>query len=250
MEILQQNQSSMTALAPRPGLTLAEVTNIKDPENLNRVRCKPITKDEDVKETDWAYVCSFMSGNGAGGVFFPCVGDIVVLGYLEGDAHGPVVLGCVWNAKSKPPYSYQDGKNEIRSIKTPAGTEILLDDTSGKEKITITTKAGSVLSLDDGGKTISLQDKGKKNYLELGLEKGEATLHTAGKITLEAGSGAKLILDGQGGNVKIESNTKIQVKSAQVAQEASGQFGIKANGQMTVESSGITNVKGSMVKIN
>ena len=80
----------------RSGLTLAKVTNIKDEENLNRVKCLPISaKDEE--ETDWCYVMAPMGGKDCGAMFFPQVDDLVVLAYLDDDPHRPLVLGAYWS---------------------------------------------------------------------------------------------------------------------------------------------------------
>ena len=83
MSILDQldaNRSEMTQLSAVPGVALAKVTNIQDPDKLDRVRCQLLTKNPEVKETNWAWVMSFMGGKGYGAAFFPDVGDVVVLG--------------------------------------------------------------------------------------------------------------------------------------------------------------------------
>ena len=67
MSILDQldaNRSEMTQLAAVPGVALAKVTNIQDPDKLDRVRCQLLTKNPEVKETNWAWVMSFMGGKG------------------------------------------------------------------------------------------------------------------------------------------------------------------------------------------
>ena len=92
----------------RVGLTLAVVTNVSDPDKLNRVKCVPVENDQD-EETDWCYVMAPMGGKECGQFFFPNVNDLVVLGYLNGDPHRPMVLGAYWNTKVKPPYVIQDG---------------------------------------------------------------------------------------------------------------------------------------------
>ena len=253
MSILDQldaNRSEMTQLSAVPGVALAKVTNIQDPDKLDRVRCQLLTKNPEVKETNWAWVMSFMGGKGYGATFFPDVGDVVVLGFLGGDLHSPVVLGSVWTKEAAGPYHYQDGKNEIRSIRTPSGAELLLDDAKDKEKISITTKKGSRLVLDDGGETLTFADKDGKNGITVALKNGEITIRAEKKITLKAGSNAAVVLDGTGGKVSAEGKTKLELKGAQIGMEASGHCEIKASGQLTLQASGLANLKGSMVKIN
>ena len=79
----------------RPGLTLAVVTNINDPDKLNRVKCLPVENDKE-EETDWCYVMAPLGGKECGAFFFPNVNDLVVLGYLGGNPHRPMVLGGFW----------------------------------------------------------------------------------------------------------------------------------------------------------
>ena len=55
MSILDQldaNRSEMTQLSAVPGVALAKVTNIQDPDKLDRVRCQLLTKNPEVKETN------------------------------------------------------------------------------------------------------------------------------------------------------------------------------------------------------
>ena len=56
----------------RYGVDMAKVTNIDDPEKLNRVKCKRITSDPDVGETDWMYVCSPLAGCPRSGTWCCC----------------------------------------------------------------------------------------------------------------------------------------------------------------------------------
>ncbi len=243
-------EATVTEMTRVDGLDIAEVTNIKDPDKLNRVKCKVISKSADVGEGNWAIVSTFMSGKSMGATFLPNVGDIVLLGYIGGDIHMPVVLGGIWTSESTMPYPYDaDGKNPIRSIKTPGGSEVLIDETEKAEKISITTPAGTTVLLDDANKKIEMRDKDGKNSLSMDLKGGKAVLKAEKGITLETGS-CKLVLDGQGGKANLESQSELGFKSAQVKANASGTMELKSSGQLTVQSSGMTQVKGSMVKIN
>ena len=149
----------------RVGLTLAVVTNVSDPDKLNRVKCVPVENDQD-EETDWCYVMAPMGGKECGQFFFPNVNDLVVLGYLNGDPHRPMVLGAYWNTKVKPPYVIQDGKVYDFTIKMPSGTELHLYDEPGKQKVTLTMPSGTTLTMDDEGKKIAPDKVGVTRPLE------------------------------------------------------------------------------------
>ncbi|WP_157729517.1 hypothetical protein [Tumebacillus algifaecis] len=52
------------------------------------------------------------------------------------------------------------------------------------------------------------------------------------------------------GDIIIDSDKSIKVKSKQVNLESSGMMGLKATGNLTLESSAMVTIKGTMVKIN
>ena len=238
----------------QPGLVLAEVTDLKDPEKLGRIKCYVLT-EEKANTLDWCYVMAPLAGKEHGIQFMPDVGDIVVLGFLSGDRQRPLVLGCLWNKKTPMPYPIKDGKNFSFSIKTPAGAEILMDGEKGKEKITVKTPAETTIVLDDENKAINIMDKGGKNAIKMDLKGGEMQVLADKKITLKAGS-ASLELDGTG-KATLKATTSTTLDAATVELKAKSQLKgqgaqteIKATGQLTLQSSGITNVKGSLLNLN
>ena len=82
------------------------------------------------------------------------------------------------------------------------------------------------------------------------LNSGAVTVSADKKLTLSAGTQASITLDGSSGKVAIEGKTGVEIKTAQFKAEASGACQIKANGQMSVESGGVTQIKGTMLKLN
>ena len=234
----------------RYGVDLAKVTNIDDPDKLNRVKCKRVTTDPDVGETDWMYVCSPIAGTNYGLYMMPKVGDLVLLSYLGGDVHRPFVIGSVWTKDVAAPYKIEGGKNETFAFKLPSGTEVVFSETKGKESVAVTTASGARMALDGDGKKIEVRDKDGKNALTMDLNSGAVTVSADKKLTLSAGTQASITLDGSSGKVAIEGKTGVEIKTAQFKAEASGACQIKANGQMSVESGGVTQIKGTMLKLN
>ena len=244
----------MEAQMRRPGLTLAKVTNINDEQKLNRVKCLPI-ENEQAEETDWCYVMAPLGGKGCGQFFFPNVNDLVVLAYLGGDPHRPMVLGGFWDTKVTPPYTIQDGKVFNFSIKTPKGTELLFYDEPGKEKVTLTLPSGTTLTINDEAKSVALKDKGGENALEMDLQGGNVTLKAKTGLTLSAGQ-TKIALTSQG-EVSISANQKVLVQTATLEEKGSasvtiqgGQTKVEGTGTLDLQSSGTANLKGAMVSIN
>ena len=236
------------------GLTLAVVTNVTDEQKLNRVKCLPIMNEEK-EETDWCYVMSPFAGKDHGQFFFPNVDDLVILGYLNGDPHRPVVLGGYWNSDVTPPYTIADGKIHNYSIKTPSGTELLFYDEPDKQKVTLTLPSGAVLSVDDEKMTATLSDKNADNALTIDFDKGEIKLSAKTKLTLSAGD-TSIVLESSG-NLTEKSKTKIAMESATIEGKASAKLAlsganseVKADATLTLQASGPANLKGAIVKIN
>src|SRR5262249_22655675 len=90
----------------------------------------------------------------------------------------PYVIGALWNGKDKPPDSNRDHQNNRRVFKSRSGHTVVLDDTSGAEKITITDKTGNnkiVIDSVAGSMQIACEQK--------------LTIEAKGGVTLSAGEG-------------------------------------------------------------
>ncbi len=226
----------------RMGLTLAKVTNIKDPENRNRVLCKPITgeKEKSILETEWADVIQPISGKNAGTFLLPSVDDIVLIAYLDGDPHCPYVIGGVWDKKSTAPYTMKDGKNYDYSFKTPTGSEIHFKDEKNKQQISLSTPKGTSLTLDDEKETVSITDKNKKNTLTIKIKDGNIEIKAEKKLTISAGdttlaleSGGAATLKGKGtvtldgSSIKGKAKSRLELKGASANLEATGKLTLK-----------------------
>jgi uncharacterized protein involved in type VI secretion and phage assembly len=136
------------------GAVVGVVSSIDDPDKLGRVRVQFPWLKEDL-ESRWARLVSFMAGADRGGVFRPEVGDEVLVLFEHGDLRFPYIIGGLWNGKDAMP-SERGGEagNDIRLIKSRSGHTIILDDTSGSEKITVTDKGGNSVELSSSGVVI------------------------------------------------------------------------------------------------
>ena len=233
----------------RFGVNLATITNIDDPEMFGRVKCKFITGDEDVEETEWAYVTTPFGGNDSGIFFHPHVGDVVLLAFEEGDIHSPFVIGSIWwkNAEidNKAPVEI-DGdnkKNNIYMITTPVGNTITLSDNDGKELIEVKTKGGNMLKLDDGGNMIELRSSAGEG-MTLDTQQGAFSIKCK-KFEVDA-QGNKLTIDSSGAVLDCKPSTSI--KSTSITVEGTGTSTVKGS-VLNLESSGVATLKGSLVKI-
>ena len=164
------------------GVAEALVTAVDDPQKLGRVKLKFPWFDPNM-ETEWCRVRQFYAGNQYGAFFIPEVGDEVLVSFIHGDMRLPIILGGLYNGQDKPP-SHRDNSKDEKMIRTKGGHQIILDDTSGKEKISI---------IDAKGKNSIVIDT------------------VANSITIKASEG-KLIFEGQKG-IEINSGIGIEVKA-------------------------------------
>ncbi len=95
----------------------------------------------DENSSCWIRVSQPWAGKGWGGVSTPRIGQEVIVDFLEGDPDQPIITGRVYNAESQPPFGFPAGA-VVSGVKSQthkgAGyNEMSMDDTAGKEKITI-----------------------------------------------------------------------------------------------------------------
>ena len=142
------------------GVTIAIVTNNKDPEKLGRIKVKfPWLSEKE--ESPWARILTPMAGNDRGMYFLPEINDEVLVAFEQGNMNVPYILGALWNGKDKPPAQNDDGKNNKKMIKSRSGHQIILDDTKDKEKVIIQDKTGNNQILIDS----------KENKMNIKVEK-------------------------------------------------------------------------------
>jgi uncharacterized protein involved in type VI secretion and phage assembly len=195
------------------GVAVGIVTNNKDPENLGRVRVKfPWFSDDD--ESQWARIATFMAGKNRGALFLPEVDDEVLVAFEHGDMRRPYIIGALWNGVDTPPQEFaNDGKNNLRVIKSRSGHLIKLDDTDGAEKIEVIDKSG-------------------KNSIVIDAKENTITITSDKDIVLKAAKG------------------KISLQSKEIELKSTSGAKIQAGSQMTLQASGTMTVKGSVVNIN
>ncbi|MDB5054005.1 MAG: hypothetical protein JWM44_2055 [Bacilli bacterium] len=220
------------------GVMLAIVTNNEDPEKMARVKLKlPILDGE--HETGWVRIATLMAGKDRGSLFIPEVGDVVLVAFHMGDIREPFVIGMLWDADQTSPEG--EKKNNVRKIKSREGHEIIFGDDAADGKITIKTKKGQIVELQDKSDIINIAEKSGNNSIEI---KGGS----ANEITIKSSS-STITLNAKG-DISIESSKSLKLKSTQVQIEASAQLTLKAGASLDIKSDGIINIKGSLVKIN
>ncbi len=125
-----------------------------------------------------------MAGNNRGSWFVPDVNDEVLIIFEAGDPRRPYVIGSLWNGKDSPPEKMDGaGKNFHRTMRSRNGIRIDMDDTDGKETLTLETPAGQKVILKDGPGSIEVSDS---NGNSVKMESGGITVSAASKVAINA----------------------------------------------------------------
>ncbi len=168
------------------GVYTAVVTGIVDPDGQGRVRIRlPWSPDSEGGDYEaWARLATLMAGAGRGSWFIPDVDDEVLVCFEGGDPRRPYVLGGLWNGRDNPPESMDGGgENNIKTIKSRNGVTVRLDDSDGREALTLETPGGQRVVLQDGPGTIEIRDS---NGNTVKLEPAQVTVTTPAKLVVQA----------------------------------------------------------------
>ncbi|MBX9735629.1 MAG: type VI secretion system tip protein VgrG [Phycisphaerales bacterium] len=96
----------------------------------------------DENSSCWVRVSQAWAGKSWGSVVLPRIGDEVIVEFAEGDPDRPIITGRLYNNDNKSPFKMPDSKNTLgmKSSSSKGGggyNEISMDDSKGKEKVTI-----------------------------------------------------------------------------------------------------------------
>lgn len=155
-------------------------------------------------------------------------------------------------------------KNDKKQFRTRTGHTITLDDTQDKTCILLESAGGLELFLEDEPQTVTIRKKDAETpALKLNMKEDEIVLSAGKKLTVTCG-GATLEIDSSG-NISVQAKGKLELSGQEIALnaqskltakgqqvEVSGGMTAKVTGQtqLQMSSSGITEVKGSMIKLN
>ncbi|MBQ7584239.1 MAG: hypothetical protein IJT24_06470 [Lachnospiraceae bacterium] len=213
----------------------------------------------------WARVVMPSSGGSWGHYFIPEVGDLVLVAFEQGNIERAYVIGCIPKTNDKILTKSKHEKNLYKKIVTKNGNSIIFEDVTedqgegggsgggggtpgDKDKMTISTALDMHhMIFDNEKKMIEVADKEKKNFIRLSTdeEKGHIEITAAKKITVKVGDSITLTMNGESGAVTLktkkltvqaddaialESQSRSEVRGANVKLEASGALKLSSGG--------------------
>ena len=214
------------------GLQIGIVVRLAtDPDGDDRIQVKIPVIDNNA-EGIWCRVACLDAGDQRGTFFRPELNDEVIVGFINDDPRHAIILGQL-NSSAKPAPLQAADANDEKGIFTRSKMRIHFNDKT--KTITIDTPAGNSVILDEEGKTIKVKDQ---NDNKLTLSPSGIVMDSPKDIEIKAGS-----------NLTLSAGAQVKVSGVSISAKADSSLGLE--GAMTkLSSSGITEVKGSMVKIN
>ncbi len=141
---------------PQGDMEVAKVIDNEDPEGLGRVRVQCIWQQADGVTTPWIRVMTPHAGGEKGFFFISEKNEEVIVSYQNRNKENPIVMGALYNGAASPDAHWQRSTNAVKAIRTKSGHTITLDDTSGKERITIADKNSNIIELDTANNSIMI----------------------------------------------------------------------------------------------
>lgn len=227
------------------GVAVGIVTDNEDPKDLGRVKLRFPWRDAD-DESHWARIATEMAGTEYGTYFLPEIDDEVLVAFENGDVHRPFVIGALWNGTQKPPQTNDDGKNDIREIRSRSDHTIAFDD-ADDGSITIRTTDGNEIVIDDSGtsETIRICDEKADNSITLDSESGTVEINAKSELSLSAST---ISLDGN--SIEL-SGTKGLTISGNGPIDVDSKAKLSLSGSMIdIDGTGMVKIKGSLVRLN
>jgi uncharacterized protein involved in type VI secretion and phage assembly len=181
--VLEADEGTRSGHAARWfGVFPALVSDIKDPDGEGRVKVKLPWAPTGYEA--WARLATMMAGSSRGTWFVPDENDEVLVAFEAGDPRHPYVVGALWNGSDAPPESMDgSGNNYIKEICSRNGVKVTLDDTDGSEKLVLETPGGQKVTLKDGPGAVTIEDS---NGNSIKLESSGVTVTASAKVTVNA----------------------------------------------------------------
>ncbi len=227
----------------------------------------------------WARVVMPSSGSSWGHYFIPEVGDLVLVAFEQGNIERAYVIGCIPKTNDKILTKSKHEKNLYKKIVTKNGNAIIFEDVTEdeggegggagggggggnpgeKDKMTLTTALDMHhVILDNEKKMMEISDKDKKNFLRLSTdeEKGHVEITAAKKITVKVGDNITLTMNGESGAVTlkakkftVEADDAISLESQSRSEVKGANVKVDASGSLKLSSGGPAELSGTPVKL-
>lgn len=196
--------------------------------------------------------------------WLPEIGDIVEVEVPDQPGYEARIIHIHRRQQDPQTEACWSEKNDVKQFMTRSGHLLTFNDVPDKGFLMLHSAGGLEISMEDQSQQVTLRKAEQETpMVTLNFEKDSITLEAGSSLSISCG-GTTISID-DGGNLSISAKGKIQISGQEIdlqgktkltgkAQqlELTGDVGAKLSGQsqLEVSSSGMTQVKGSMVKLN
>lgn len=214
------------------GLQIGVVVQLQsDPDGEDRILVKIPTIDKDAQGI-WTRVATLDAGANRGSFFLPEIGDEVIVGFINDDPRHAVMVGMLHSSNKPAPLTAQDANNK-KGFTTRSQMHVSFDD--DKKIIVIDTPAGNSITLDENATKIEIKDQ---NNNKITMDTSGIKIESPKNIELKAGV-----------NLTISAAASLSISAASLSVKADADVSMQG-ATAKISSQGITEVTGSIVKIN
>jgi type VI secretion system secreted protein VgrG len=190
---------------------------------------------KDANSSCWLRVGTLWAGKGWGSLNIPRIGQEVIVAFVEGNPDEPVIISSVYNRETMPANTLPDKKVicglKSNTYKGTGSNEMSMDDTAGKEKISIhaqydmdtvvehdhteTIKNNAQIEISNGTYKHDVKTGTADYHVQSALtEVYDATQATTvkGSLTIKS-TGGPIVVSADSQNIYIHAATNIQIQT-------------------------------------
>jgi uncharacterized protein involved in type VI secretion and phage assembly len=214
------------------GLQIGKVVQLQsDPDGEDRILVRIPTIDKNAQGI-WTRVATLDAGSDRGSFFLPEIDDEVIVGFINDDPRHAVTLGMLHSSAKPAPIVAQDA-NDKKGFTTRSKMHISFDDNT--KTITIDTPAGNSITIDESSMKIEIKDQSSNKI----------TMNTSG-ISVES----PLNIEVKAGvDLTLSAGATLSINALSLAMKADASVSVEG-AMAKLSSQGITEISGSLVKIN
>ncbi len=211
---------------------------------------------KDEKSSCWVRVAQNWAGKNYGIMFFPRVGQEVVVTFLDGDPDRPLVTGSVYNAEQTVPYTLPDDstKSTIKPQTSKAGAgkfnEIRFEDKADKEEIFLhAQKDFNIKVLNDLTRLVKhdeIETIENDSTIDVKHDR-KLTVKNDHSITVTEGNETHSVSKGTRA-VTVKDN-ETHTNNANYDHSTDGNYTLTVKGNLTINVTGDIVIKGKSIKL-